>query len=172
MATVTLLRPRIGTLIQALVATVSSHLIQAKHRISHIVASHATSLQQPHELPAGDIFLLTQRGPSDSFSADMKRNRSHALGFVLEHRKKILKGLGALLQLLEKLPAETSVADLVKARKSVEKSAGKTAASKKRLKAKSKNKARPVKKKQEQPPVAETATTSTPSEQAPEVGAA
>ena len=53
----------------------------------------------------------------------MKHNRTQALGFVLEHRKKILKGLGTLLQILEKLPAGVSVAELVAAGKAESKKA-------------------------------------------------
>ena len=47
----------------------------------------------------------------------MKRNRTHALEFVLENRKRILKGFSALLRILEKLPGDISVAELLAAGK-------------------------------------------------------
>lgn len=65
----------------------------------------------------------------------MKRNRTQALKFVLDHRNKILKGLGALLQILEKLPDDVSIADLLAAGKAApKKTASKKAGPKARAK--------------------------------------
>ncbi len=73
----------------------------------------------------------------------MKRNRTHALEFVLDHRKKILKGLSALLQILEKLPDGVSVTELVAAEKAVSKKpALKKAIPKSNVKLKKKSKPR------------------------------
>lgn len=53
----------------------------------------------------------------------MKRNRTQALDHVLEHRKKVIKGLGALIQILEAFPEGISGTDLLAARKARNKAA-------------------------------------------------
>lgn len=53
----------------------------------------------------------------------MKRNRTRALDYVLVHRKKVIKGLGALIQILEAFPGRISGADLLAARKAKSKAA-------------------------------------------------
>lgn len=73
----------------------------------------------------------------------MKRNRTQALGFVLDHRKKVLKGLNALLQILEKLPAGVSVTELLAAGKAASRKDGLKKTKAKSKKAKSKSPAKP-----------------------------
>jgi hypothetical protein len=73
----------------------------------------------------------------------MKRNRTQALGFILDHRKKVLKGLTALLQILEKLPAGMSVAELVAAGKAASRKAKPKKSKGKAKKTNSKSSAKP-----------------------------